>query len=98
VGAAVRRFWWLGLGVVAIIAGLSVAVASHTWGESSFGWFAYSPLSEDGPTISEQLSRRTDQFWIGVVVIVVGLVLIAAGLGYRRGLRAGLARHDGPDG
>ncbi len=97
-GAMVRMFWWLGMGVVAVVAGLVVVIASHAWGYSSFGWFAYSPLSDDGPTIAEQLIRRTDQLWLGVAVVVAGLVVIAAGVGYRLGFSAGRARDDDTDG
>ncbi len=75
-----------------VVAGVGLAVASHAWGESSFGWFAYSPLSESELNFGEQLSRDVRDLWVGIAVAVGGLLVITGGVGYRMGQRSGLAR------
>jgi len=94
-GDLMRRYWWLALGALLVVAGVAVVVASHRWGEASFGWFVYSPRSESAPNIEDQLSRGVREFWAGITLAVVGLLVIAGGVGYRLGLRSGLDRREG---
>jgi hypothetical protein len=82
-----RRYWWLAVGVVGVITGLGLIAASNVWGESPFGWFDYSPLNDSGISVAEEITRRVDQMWAGVAVAVVGLLVIAVGVGYRLGER-----------
>jgi len=90
-----RRYWWLALGALLVVAGVAVVIASHRWGEASFGWFAYSPLSESALNIEDQISRGVREFWAGIAVAVVGSLEIAGGVGYRLGLRSGVDRREG---
>jgi heme/copper-type cytochrome/quinol oxidase subunit 1 len=89
------RFWWLALGALLVVAGVTVVIASNRWGEASFGWFAYSPLSESALNIEDQLSRGVREFWAGIALALVGSVVIAGGVGYRLGLRGGPAGREG---
>lgn len=51
---------------------------------TTFGWFAYSPLSRDVST-SGGAVVLTRTAWIGAVMLVIGLV----GLGFLSGVRTG---------
>lgn len=51
----------------------------------SFGWFAYAPLSDTVFT-ADGLHVLSTASLVGAVV-VIGLLLVAACLGYRRGAR-----------
>ena len=86
-----RRFWWLVLGGLMLVAGFIVAGASHSRGQSSFGWIAYSPLSEPEPSLDDQLARDARDTWAGIALAAVGLVVIAGGACYRIGQRRGPA-------
>ena len=63
-----RRFWWLVLGGLMLVAGVIVAGASHSRGQSSFGWIAYSPLSEPEPSLDDQLARDARDTWAGIAL------------------------------
>jgi heme/copper-type cytochrome/quinol oxidase subunit 1 len=78
-----------------VVAGVGLVTASHAWGESSFGWFAYAPLSESELSFGEQLSRDVRDLWAGIAVAVIGLLMITGGVGYRIGQRRGLAQSEG---
>lgn len=85
-----RRYWWRVLGVVVVMLGLVLLTTSGAWGDSaaSFGWFAYSPLTDsDFASLEQELTRRALQMWTGVFVTVAGLLVIAVGVGYRLGQR-----------
>ena len=52
----------------------------------SFGWFAYAPVSDTTFT-AEGVHVFSTATLVGAVVLVVGLLGLAAWLGYRRGAR-----------
>lgn len=52
----------------------------------SFGWFAYAPLSDTVFT-TDGLHVLSTASLVGAVVVVIGLLLVSACLGYRRGAR-----------
>lgn len=88
-----RRYWWLVVGVAGLLVGSALIAASNPWADSSgsFGWFVYSPT--DGEDILrafyEESERLATLLWSGVAVVAVSLIVIAAGVGYRFGLRRG---------
>lgn len=88
-----RRYWWLIVGVAGVLVGLGLIAASNPWSESSssFGWFAYSPTEGEDilKAFYEESERRSTLMWSGVAVVAVSLIVIAAGVGYRFGLRRG---------
>ena len=88
-----RRYWWLAVGVVLFVGGLAVVTATHTWGGHRFGWFAYSPLSQTGPSLGQQFSHDVRDFWTGIALSVVGAIVIASGVGYRIGQRNSPPEH-----
>ena len=90
-----RKYWWLAVGALMVVAGVGLVIASHAWGESSFGWFAYAPRSEPELNFGQQLSRDVRDLWAGIAVAVIGLLVITGGVGYRIGQRCGLARSEG---
>jgi heme/copper-type cytochrome/quinol oxidase subunit 1 len=95
-----RRYWWLVAGAVLVVVGAAMVIASHAWGESSFGWFAYAPLNEGDITVGtgragafeEYPVADTREMWAGISLVVAGLLGIAVGIGYCSGLRKGLAQ------
>ncbi|KQO47678.1 hypothetical protein ASG28_09515 [Frigoribacterium sp. Leaf415] len=52
----------------------------------SFGWFAYAPLSDTTFT-AEGVHVFSTASLVGAVIVVIGLLVLAAWLGYRRGVR-----------
>jgi heme/copper-type cytochrome/quinol oxidase subunit 1 len=84
-----RWYWWLAVGVIGVVAGVGLIATSNAWGGSSseFGWFAYTPLSDSEVSVADEFTSRVDQLWVGVAVAVVGLLVIAVGVGYRLGQR-----------
>ena len=77
-----------GLGLAALVAGVVLAVRSRV---TAFGWFAYSPLSDNGyPRLV------TGRELVGWGVGAVGLVVLAGVLGYLVGARSGAARASRP--
>ncbi len=87
-----RHAWWV-LGVVLVIGGIVVALTAPA-PPADVGWFAYTPLDDSswsslwdasGTSAARFVSR---QQIVGWVVAVVGLLTLAAGLGYRLGRRA----------
>jgi heme/copper-type cytochrome/quinol oxidase subunit 1 len=73
------------VGLAAVLAGCLIAWSNAT---TSFGWFAYAPLSDQIFTGSGTalVSQGTQ---IGVAVAVAGLLVLAFWAGYRIGRQAG---------
>ncbi|WP_139984199.1 hypothetical protein [Nocardioides litoris] len=85
------RRWTLALlvGLLLVVGGAVVAVLSPA-GAADLGWFAYTPLSGEDPSVewsggsAHVVSTRRVA---AVAVAVVGLVLAAAAIGFRAGRR-----------
>jgi heme/copper-type cytochrome/quinol oxidase subunit 1 len=85
-GPVIRHLVWA-LGAVLVAVGLVVALVSEPAGD--FGWFAYAPLGNDpgvGEPFGDIVLMSTRQVW-GWVVVGVGAVVAAAGLGFVVGRR-----------
>ena len=52
----------------------------------SFGWFAYAPLSET-TFAAEGVHTFSTASLVGAVIVVLSLLVLAAWLGYRQGVR-----------
>lgn len=74
-----------GVASVLLAVGLLTIVTSA---EASFGWFAYTPLSEEVPAEVADLVVWTRQQAVGAALVVAALVLLSALGGYRAGRRA----------
>jgi len=72
-------------GLAALVVGVVVrAIASAQ--PMSFGWFAYAPLS--GTTFTaEGVHLFSTASLVGAVIVIVSLLVLAAWLGYRQGVR-----------
>jgi heme/copper-type cytochrome/quinol oxidase subunit 1 len=92
-GAVLRHAWWV-LAVVLMVGGLAVVLTAPSL-PGDAGWFAYTPLDDSGwnttwggsGTGSAVFVSR--QQVVGWGVAAVGLLVLAAGIGYRVGRRAG---------
>ncbi|MBD8611875.1 hypothetical protein IFT77_15405 [Frigoribacterium sp. CFBP 13729] len=72
-------------GLAALVVGVVVlAIASAQ--PMSFGWFAYAPLSDTTST-AEGVHLFSTASLLGAVIVIVSLLVLAAWLGYRRGVR-----------
>ena len=102
-GAALRRnlFVIAGLTLLLLSIGLFLASPSEPSQPSDFGWFAYTPLDgglevgggdRSGPFVIVSQRRL-----IAGLVAAAGLVVLAAGIGYRVGRRYA-ASPAAPDG
>lgn len=82
IGALVRRWAVLVLGVILVGVAVAIAVTQPV----SFGWFAYAPLSNSSyvPTLSPVVAMPSG----AAAMLIVGLVLIAAWVGFRLGRRS----------
>ena len=88
-----RNLWWI-LGLVLVAGGIVVSMSART-GPDDFGWFAYTPPDgyadwdmswSDGPGSGSALLVTRRQV-AGAAVAVLGLVVVAAGVGFRLGRR-----------
>ena len=77
----VARWILPALGAAAVVAGLIVVSEAPT----SFGWFAYAPLS--GATFSSTFISQP-LFITGIVLVMLGVADIAGWVGFRLGRRA----------
>ena len=75
----------LAVGSVLSVVGVVVLVVASAR-PVSFGWFAYAPLSDTTFT-ADGVNLFSTASLVGAVVLVIGLLVLAAGLGYRRGVR-----------
>jgi heme/copper-type cytochrome/quinol oxidase subunit 1 len=85
-----RRARWtsrivLGAGLAVTSAGI-VVVALATAQPATFGWFAYAPLSDTTFTAAG-LHVFSTATLVGAGLVIVGLLVLAAWCGYRRGVR-----------
>jgi hypothetical protein len=87
-----RHAWWV-LAVVLVVGGPAVALTAQA-PAGDYGWFAYTPLDQSDWSMS-WLDSGTGSAWFvsrqqvfGWAVAALGLVVLAAGLGYRLGRRA----------
>lgn len=96
----VRRAWWI-LPLVLVGGGIAIALSSRA-GPSDFGWFAYAPLDDgsDGhlsvsgsPGGGSALIMTRWQIG-GCALAVVGLLVLAAGVGFRLGRRRAVAEEE----
>ncbi|WP_157485686.1 MULTISPECIES: hypothetical protein [unclassified Frigoribacterium] len=72
-------------GVVVLVVGVVVLAIAGAQ-PVSFGWFAYAPLSDTTFT-AEGVHVFSTASLVGAVIVVIGLLVLAAWLGYRRGVR-----------
>jgi heme/copper-type cytochrome/quinol oxidase subunit 1 len=79
-----RRYLVLVVGVVMVVAGGAVLLLAPT-AVPVYGWTAYTPLSSG--TDYSRTSYLTQQHLIGALVVVVGLIVVAAAIGFRLGAR-----------
>jgi len=75
----VKRYWFPAVGVAVLLTGTMILHTTPT----SFGWFAYAPLSDTAyvpPFVQPQTVA-------GLAVIALGLVLVAGWVGFVIGRR-----------
>ena len=88
-----RHLWWV-LGLVLVCGGVAVTLSAQA-GPDDFGWFAYTPPSDDpdwhmgwsDPISSGSALIVTRWQAAGAVAVALGLVVIAGGVGFRLGRR-----------
>jgi hypothetical protein len=87
-----RHLWWV-VGLVLVCGGAAVALSAQA-GPDDFGWFAYAPPSDDGWQMSWRAPMGDGSALIvsrwqlaGSAVVALGLMVIAAGVGFRLGRR-----------
>ncbi|MET1052584.1 MAG: hypothetical protein ABWX65_08100 [Mycetocola sp.] len=81
----VRRHAVLLAGALLAVGGSIAVVVTSAPAQATFGWVAYASL-EDAVLIASSPVWQKPVF-VGIVVAVVGLIVIAAALGYRAGVR-----------
>jgi hypothetical protein len=88
----------LGADLAVLVVGVVVLVIAAAQ-PVSFGWFAYAPLSDTTFT-AEGVHMFSTASLVGAVIIVISVLVLAAWLGYRQGvrrrLRRGVPLADGP--
>ncbi|MDO9457812.1 hypothetical protein [Nocardioides sp.] len=88
-----RYLWWAS-GLVLVVGGLAVALTART-APADFGWFAYTPLEADwhlgwGDRLGSGSMVIVSRWQLlGAVAAAVGLVVIAARVGFLVGRRRG---------
>src|SRR5688572_2584953 len=82
-----RRNAMLLAGVLLVVVGVITTVLGSGLAPVAIGHFAYAPLTEAALVVWPPLWE--DPFLLGLVITVIGLMLIAAGLGYRAGRKRG---------
>ena len=88
-----RHLWWV-LGLALVCGGVAVVLSTQA-GPDDFGWFAYTPPSDDPDWHMSWRGPMTDgsalivSRWqlAGSAVVVLGLMTIAGGAGFRLGRR-----------
>ncbi|MGF9754000.1 hypothetical protein AAII07_02265 [Microvirga sp. 0TCS3.31] len=88
-----RHLWWV-LGLVLVCGGVAVLLSARP-GPEDFGWFAYTPPSDDPDWHMSWRSPMTDGSAVilsrwqlaGSAVVALGLMTIAGAVGFRLGRR-----------
>ncbi|VXB43764.1 hypothetical protein [Nocardioides sp. AX2bis] len=88
-----RHLWWI-LGLVLVVGGVVLGLANQP-GPADFGWFAYTPLSEDPDWTMGWGDSPLDgsvvivSWWqlAGAALAAIGLLVVAAAVGFRLGRR-----------
>ncbi len=86
---SVRRNLWAVLGATLLLLGVVLFATSGT-APTDFGWFAYAPLDGQVEFSSEVVIMSRGRL-ASALVAVLGLLVLAAGLGYRAGVRRAAA-------
>jgi drug/metabolite transporter (DMT)-like permease len=111
-GETLRKYWWVLLGLVLVLAGAAVLFTSDQ--PVGFGWFANSPLTEGDASVvplsewtgsvadleasfQSQVDALRRGHLIGSIAVVGGLVVLAGGAAYRTGLRHAAGALANPD-
>jgi hypothetical protein len=78
-----RRFLWLvvGLGLL----GLGLYLVLYLDGSVDFGWYAYTPEEAETRALGGDITVLSQTQLLGVGCGVVGLMVLAAELGFRAG-------------
>jgi heme/copper-type cytochrome/quinol oxidase subunit 1 len=90
------RWVWIALvvlGTVIAVTGLVLLLLPS--GQTSFGWFAYAPLSSE--VFVPSVDQLTSQRQIGIVLLVVGLASLSFGAGWALGRRHTAGQRRMPD-
>ncbi|MBO1756346.1 hypothetical protein [Allobranchiibius sp. CTAmp26] len=94
----IRRVWWV-LGLVLMGGGVAIALLSQAR-TSDVGWFAYTPLNDgsgghlggiDSPWGGSAFIITRWQI-VGTAVAALGLMVLAAGIGFRLGWRRAIPK------
>jgi len=82
----VRRFLWLvvGLGLL----GLGVYLVVYLDGSVDFGWYAYTPDEAETRALDGDVTVLSQTQLLGAGIGALGLMVIAAELGFRAGRKA----------
>lgn len=83
-----RRNLWAVVGVGLLILGIGLFLTSAS--ATDFGWFAYTPLDNQVRFSSSVVVLSRGRL-IGWLIVVLGLIVMAGGIGYRAGQRRGPA-------
>jgi hypothetical protein len=86
-GEALRRFWWIPLGVILVMVGATVLMSVDQ--TQSFGWFSYSPTTETdiAAALQDQRDAASRRDALASVALIAGLIVLAGGAAYRVGRR-----------
>ena len=81
-----RRFLWLvvGLGLL----GLGVYLVVYLDGSVDFGWYAYTPDEAETRALDGDVTVLSQTQLLGAGIGALGLMVIAAELGFRAGRKA----------
>ncbi|MFN8145930.1 MAG: hypothetical protein U0R76_00580 [Candidatus Nanopelagicales bacterium] len=82
-----KDFWWLLVGAVLALVGAGLMAAVGFGGLSCAGFGTGEPPTID--PCADVIASAERQWNAGAILFVVGLLVIAFGAGYRRGLRRG---------
>ena len=82
---AIRRYWWLLLGLaLAVIGAASIASVGRSHACSEFG---VNGQLLSGGNCEDEFAALQRTYILGLILLILGLLTIAFGLGYRLGRR-----------